>query len=117
MNETFIIVKFDIEGSHYWSDAPEAYAILRNKHRHIFHFNTQVPVTASRQVEFLGARRKLMNAMTESYGIEPCDFGGMSCEDLAEDLIAQVKILYNCGAVVEVSEDAFVGAKVRRLDD
>jgi len=117
MKETFIIVKFDLEGSHNWPNAPDEYAMLRNRHGHIFHFEVQIPVDASRQIEFLEARRKLMRAIIDSYGSEPCDFEGMSCEDLANVLISWVRVLYVCGAIAKVSEDAFVGAEVRRLDD
>lgn len=117
MSKTFIIVKFDLEGSHKWPDAPDKYALLRNRHGHIFHFEVRVPVTASRQIEFLDARRELKAAVEATYGYEPCDFYAMSCEDLAEYLIARVRALYDCGAIAKVYEDAFVGAEVRRLDD
>lgn len=116
MNETFIIVKWDLEGIHNWSDAPEEYAVLRNKHSHIFHFEVQILVTASRQVEFLAARRRLVKAVIDRYGPEPCDFGSMSCEDLANVLVSLGRDLYNCGTVVRVFEDVFVGSEVRRLD-
>ena len=74
MSETCIIVKFDLEGCHKWPDAPDKYALLRDRHGHIFHFEAKVPVTASRQIEFLDARRELIRATTASYGKEPCDF-------------------------------------------
>ncbi len=117
MSETSIIVKFDLEGSHCWPDAPNQYADLRSKHGHIFHFEAQIPITTSRQLEFLEIRRILMMVIVNSYGLEPCNFGDMSCEDLANVVIAYISHLYNCGAIVRVFEDAFVGAEVRRLDD
>ncbi len=113
MNKSFIIVKWDLEGTHYWPDAPNEYTILRSPHGHIFHFEVQIPVTTSRQIEFLAFRRRLMNA----YGTEPCDFESKSCEDLANHLIDYVRYSYNCGAIARVFEDAFVGAEVERLDD
>ncbi len=118
LNKLFIIVKFDLEGMHYWPDAPNEYAVLRSPHGHVFHFEAQIPVTASRQIEFLEARRRLMGAMKAFYGSEPCDFGSMSCEDLANALIDCVRSCcsYSCGVIARVFEDAFVGAEVQRLE-
>ncbi len=117
MSKTFIIVKFDLEGYHKWPDAPDKYALLRARHGHVFHFEVLIPVMASRQVEFLEARRKLMEAIKDDYGSEPCDFYAMSCEDLANTLLNYVDD-YGLGAIARVFEDAFVGAEVRRrLDD
>lgn len=113
MSETFIIVKFNIEGTHRWPNAPDKYAILRNRHGHIFRFEVQIPITTSRQIEFLEARRRLMRAIKDSYGHESCDFGGMSCEDLARIVITHVSGIYGCGAIARVFEDEFVGAEVR----
>jgi len=115
MNETFIVVKWDLGGTHNWPDAPIEYAVLRNKHGHIFHFEVQISVSASRQIEFLEARRRLMRATIAEYGPEPCDFRDKSCEDLANALIDCIGVIYGCGAIVRVFEDMFVGAEVRRL--
>lgn len=119
MSETFIIVKFDLEGSHNWPGAPSKYAVLRNKHSHIFHFEVQIPVAVSRQIEFLEARRALVEALKRFYGYERevCKFWSASCEDLANATIDCVGRVYGCGAIVRVFEDAFVGAEVRRLND
>lgn len=115
MNETFVVVKFDLEGSHYWPDAPVEYTILRIQHGHVFHFEVHIPENASRQIEFLEARRELRQALIDRYGYEPCLFGARSCEDLARWLIDFVEAFYHCGAIVRVMEDMFVGAEVRKL--
>lgn len=113
MNKSFIIVKWDLEGVHYWPDAPNEYVVLRERHGHIFHFEVQIPVSTSRQLEFLEVRRALMDATTYHYGGEPCDFRDSSCEDLASAILDFVEDIYGCDAVARVFEDLFVGAEVR----
>ena len=111
---TSIIVKFDIEGFHQWPDAPDEFRELRSKHGHVFHFECFIPVTeADRQLEFLKVRRELIAALKASYGKEPSDFRGMSCEMLADSLARTIQNKY--GAMpsrVIVMEDAFVGAEL-----
>lgn len=121
MRQTNIIVKFDIEGEHAWPEAPEEYRFLASRHRHIFHFEVHIPVTESRQLEFLDVRRELLATVKASYGyirserggLEPCDFRGMSCEQLAESVSRSVQNKYKVWPYkVIVMEDAFVGAEI-----
>lgn len=113
---TSIIVKFDLHGVHAWPDAPSEYHILAGRHAHIFHFEVSIPVSASRQIEFLEARTELIRIITNSYGSEPCDFRGMSCEQLAASVWRSVCNRYNLSPRrVAVYEDTFVGAELEDL--
>lgn len=110
---TNIIVKFDLEGEHAWPDPPAKYKFLASRHHHIFHFEAHIPIEESRQLEFLDVRRELMRIIKASYGAEPCDFRGMSCEDLAKSLWRSVINRYKIEpARVAVYEDCFVGSEV-----
>jgi hypothetical protein len=109
---TNIIVKFDLEGVHAWPDAPEVYTLLRARHAHIFNFDIRIPVTGSRQLEFLDVRRTLKQTVEKSYGKEPCDFRSMSCEQLIDSVVRMVKNIYGIAPdYVSVCEDRFVGAE------
>ena len=111
--QTNIIVKWDLEGTHCWPNAPDEFAILRSPHSHIFRFVVHIPVTNSRQLEFLKVRRKLVRAVKDEYGDIVCEFGNNSCEDLAYSLAGRVFDLYDVHpSRVAVFEDTFVGAEV-----
>lgn len=114
MYQKSIIVKFDLEGGHQWSGAPEEFRPLRSFHKHIFHFEAYIPVDdPNRQIEFLKARLELRKAVIASYGAEPCDFWHMSCEMLAESLARLIKNKYGVEPTrVVVMEDVFVGAEI-----
>lgn len=109
-----IIAKFDMEGFHQWPEAPDDFKELRSKHGHIFHFECFIPVTeANRQLEFLKVRRELIAALRASYGKEPSDFRGMSCEMLADSLARTINNKYGVlPTKVIVMEDVFVGAEL-----
>jgi hypothetical protein len=111
--KTNIIVKWDLEGEHAWPMAPVPYTFLGSRHRHLFYFEVHIPVLASRQLEFLEVRRDLMKIVKSSYGSEPCDFRGMSCEELAHSVYRSVENRYKVEPTkVVVMEDAFVGSEV-----
>lgn len=113
MMKTNIVVKFDLEGRHCWPDAPDMYRLLRSRHSHIFHFEVHIPVTESRQLEFLDVRRELIRVMLTSYGNEPCDFRGRSCEQLCLSVWRSVENVYKVTPdKVVVMEDSFVGSEV-----
>lgn len=117
-----LIVKFDLNGFHCWPEAPKKYGRLASPHGHIFHFEVVVPVTeATRQIEFLEMRERLMQAFRDSYMKDDkqqkgpklyCDFRGMSCEQLAESLARTCVNLYHVAPMKVVAmEDAFVGTE------
>ena len=115
-----------IEGTHCWSACPfDEVAYLRDPHRHVFHIKAYSIVSHSdRDVEFIMLKHKIHNHIVNKYGINPCmsyaksgqeirwdghfcEFGAMSCEMLAEELVIQFD-LSRC----EVSEDNENGAIV-----
>lgn len=88
-----IISKFTIPGFHYWPDAPDEYAYLRNQHRHLFYFKIEVEVNDSnREIEFIdfGTKVKTSIYRNQEYKIHKhmnshLDFRNKSCEQLCKD--------------------------------
>lgn len=102
-----IVVKFTVDGFHYWKDAPPERAYLANKHRHLFHIQVQLEVFhQDREVEF----HDLLDFCKSQ--VQPGDFGGRSCEMIAEELTVKLKDRYNRKTIVSVFEDNEVGAVV-----
>lgn len=100
-------------GFHYWEKAAEVLpkrAYLADRHRHLFHYYVEVPVTHDdRQVEFHELRDYCASLL-------PADgeFGGKSCETLATEMIVWVRKRWSHLAyvMVRVSEDDEAGATV-----
>ncbi len=116
--EKRVIVRFDVEGIHFWTQAPEEYAILRNEHGHIFHFEVQIEVgDSNREVEFLHARRQIMARIVGLFGAGSLthlsNFGSRSCEMIAEELGNNLIEIFKWSIrEVSVFEDQFVGGRV-----
>lgn len=125
MINTYIIIKFQIEGFHNFPAARELFpevGFLADRHRHIFHFECKKKVNHDdRDVEFILFKRLVMDYLIDSYGdirhIEEhtlpfyrhCEFGSMSCEMIARDLLEHFDLEF-----CSVSEDGENGAEVRR---
>jgi len=104
--KTEIIVTFQVEGFHFWKNAPDEVAFLRDNHRHIFHITAYKEVSHSdRDIEFILLKRE----MKKQFPYEPFQFGEMSCEMIASALV-KVFDLSAC----EVWEDKENGAIVRK---
>lgn len=103
-----VIVTLAVEGFHNWAECPlEEVAFLRDKHRHVFNVRAEKVVThADRQVEIILLKRQMTEWLSATYGT-PCQFGGRSCEQIAEHLLVAFA-LSSC----EVLEDNENGAKV-----
>lgn len=111
---TTIIVKLQLEGFHYWEDAPEPVEFLRDLHRHIFWFECHKQVSHDdRDIEIILFKRSVMEYLQEKYserdGINTLLFQGMSCEMIAKDLLLRFN-LSSC----TVLEDNENGATVSR---
>lgn len=111
-----VIAAFDIEGTHFWKEAPDAYKILGSNHGHIFHFEVKIEVQSSdREIEFLHLRQEVRLLLMGMYQTrsEPIIFGASSCEMIAVELEAHLRgrMKYNVHSV-KVMEDQFVGAEV-----
>lgn len=111
-----------VEGTHNWPDCPfDEVDYLRVPHRHVFHIKAYMPVTHSdRDVEFIMLKHLIRDYLVNKYGkfsnegmlrdmpyYTHCEFGAMSCEMIAEELIETFE-LSKC----EVSEDDENGAIV-----
>jgi len=128
--ESSITVKYNkvvfctvqIEGTHNWPTCPfDEVDYLRVPHRHVFHIKAYKPVTHSdRDVEFIMLKHLIRDYLVNKYGTfirhdevtsnvyyTHCEFGAMSCEMIAEELIEKFD-LSKC----EVNEDNENGAIV-----
>jgi hypothetical protein len=106
--KTYIFITTVFEGWHRWKDAPQAYAYLREWHRHLFHVKVWMGVSAlNRQIEFIEFKSQVNDLLSCWSGFE--NKFELSCEQLAEELM-----LHFNAAAVEVSEDGENGALLRR---
>lgn len=75
-----------VDGFHFYPEAPQEVAFLRNNHRHQFHIRTTFQVEDSnREIEIFMMQDKIRNFLEGKYG-SPCNFQNMSCEMIAQDI-------------------------------
>ena len=115
--QTNIVVKFVMEGFHYWKDAPKQVAFLRDNHRHLFHFRLEKKVDhADRDIEIILFGRQVKEYLIKRYGSKSSEdlsgsniywleFGPRSCEMIGEDLMRTFNL-----DVAEVLEDGENGS-------
>jgi hypothetical protein len=102
-----VIINLDVEGFHYWQNAPDSVDFLRSNHRHIFNIKGWYDVEdLDREVEIFLLQWEVSKYVKDKWG-EPAIFGGMSCEMIAMDLLER----FNFSAV-EVLEDYRGGGRV-----
>jgi hypothetical protein len=78
-----IVVTLQVEGFHYWINAPIKFEYLKSIHRHIFHIKATKKVSHNdRDIEIISFKREIYRYLLDMYG-NPCFFGNMSCEDIA----------------------------------
>jgi len=107
-----LIISFEVNGVHYWPNAPEEYKEFRMPHRHLFRFVVWVPVSGSRSSELFNVRKFLISTVLSLYPDYPSlnggtDFGPSSCEEIATKLKAAVG-----ASKVFVGEEYWLGAEV-----
>ena len=104
----YIWVTYQKEGIHRYPDAPKGVELLRNPHRHMFHFKVQIEVFHDdRDIEFILFKRELEGLYTD--GILQLDY--RSCEMMADDLADYIKVNYpGRHLIITVSEDGENGA-------
>ncbi len=113
-----VYAQFQVEGFHYWENAPENVAYLRNRHRHMFHYKVVITVKDhDREIEFITLKNECLNSLSDMYlknDDGSFEFGGKSCEMLAKDLIERLynHLNYKVALCVSVSEDGENGAEV-----
>lgn len=105
-----VITYNQIEGFHQYPDAPEFCKYLEARHRHLFVIRCRFDVTHNeREIEINEMQKRINDYLSLKYG-NPCDFGDMSCESIAEDLLR-----YYPGMIsAEVLEDGYGGASLTR---
>ena len=110
MLKTSIIVKNQIEGIHYYAQAPEEVAFLRHPHRHVFHVETEVEVFHhDRELEFIMVQRYLQKVLADM------DLNNvhLSCEMIAKNIVTAIRDKYgDRDTICKVFEDGENGAKV-----
>lgn len=107
---TSVIVKFDMDGFHYYPNAPQEVRFLQNPHRHTFAITAAFRVTdLNREIEIFIMRNKMQQFLSGQYG-NPCHFGSMSCEMIAAVLVD--KFMDYGLDYVEVWEEATGGARI-----
>lgn len=119
--QTSIGIRFEVEGFHNYPDASknhgELVKFLEQPHRHIFKFNCKKRVNHdNRDEEFILLRRKVKQYINLKFpvfesGCECYDFGSMSCEIIAKNILKQFDF-----DSVEVSEDGENYAIVEKVE-
>ena len=119
--QTSIGIRFEVEGFHNYPDASknhgELVKFLEQPHRHIFKFNCKKRVNHdNRDEEFILLRRKVKQYINRKFPVfesdcECYDFGSMSCEMIAKDILKQFDF-----DSVEVSEDGENYAIVEKVE-
>lgn len=100
-----------VEGFHFWLDAPKEVSFLRDKHRHVFHIRVEIEVNHDdRDVEFIMAKREVDQYMTDN----PIN-GPESCEMIARRIGENFDGHWSVVSVT-VSEDNENGATVEFED-
>ena len=82
-----VIIRIEIEGFHYYPNAPKVVDFLSSNHRHTFIIKCGYKVEdLNREKEIFIEREYIKEYLNEAYGI-PCQFGAMSCEMIASELL------------------------------
>lgn len=108
--KTYIEVKNQIDLVHRFADAPEQVAYLKNPHRHTFKISSRVQVFHNdREIEFYMLRDFISETLRKTAFCL-----GISCEQLAEFVIGEIKLKYGSHRriIVSVFEDGINGAVV-----
>lgn len=107
-----VICRTSVEGFHAWKNAPDEFDFLKHRHHHFFNICSQINVNHNdRDVEFIVMANKIKHYIESIYLINGyCEFGGMSCEDIADELMQAFPEMVSC----EVNEDGFGGAVITR---
>jgi hypothetical protein len=101
-----------VPGFHQYDGAPASVGFLAARHRHEFQvkFGLRV-VSDNREQEIFLCRQAVVEYLESAYG-SPCEFGGMSCEMLAADVLT-----WGAGSMgmvwCEVWEEQTGGARVQ----
>lgn len=85
--KTEVVIQISVEGFHNYPGAPEQVKFLSYNHRHTFIIKCAYQVTdLNREKEIFICRDEVLQYLYECYGV-PCDFGAMSCEMIAKEIL------------------------------
>lgn len=105
-----IVTSNSIIGFHCWPEAPEECSYLRARHRHVFEVRCWFDVQHNeRDIEINLQAEAIAAFFRRSFG-EPCEFGHLSCESIAERVLDAFSACSRC----EVLEDGYAGASLSK---
>lgn len=105
----YILTHNEIEGFHYYPNAPKECEFLAFKHRHIFVIDCSFEVSHNeREIEIITKQQEIEKTLKMQFG-SPCDFIDNSCESIAEWIINKFK-----ANSVTVKEDGYGGSTLTR---
>ena len=109
---TELVISFEVDGIHFWPNAPEQYKEFSHPHRHLFKVICWYPTGDSddlirREREFWELRQQTIAHLHDVFGREPIDFGPRSCEGISDFLKKEMGF-----SRVFCGEDWFLGATV-----
>lgn len=91
MMASSVIIQFTLEGFHNYPEAPDRVKFLSDRHRHSFEFKAAFNVSHdNREKEIFLERERVANQIVTKYSI-PCEFGSMSCEMIAREILLENK--------------------------
>lgn len=105
MLSRYITVKGQYEGFHWYENAPDEVAFLKNRHRHLFKWEACIEVFHDdRELEFFMVKNLILSQITAFTAI-PDNLG--SCEMQAERILVGLQNAYGTDRYywVSVSED------------
>lgn len=107
-----VICKITIEGFHNYPQPPKQVSFLSDIHRHQFEITFAYDVKhLNRDVEIFIQRDEVQDYLYEAYG-NPCQFGAMSCEHIANEILEFIEP--DGGVWVEVWEEKTGGARIEK---
>ena len=115
---TELVISFEIEGLHYWPNAPVGYKEFGRSHRHLFKVIGWYPTKSSndpnrREKELFELRNEAFEFLySRDYPVRKncIDFGPMSCEGIADLLLNSRELGFS---KVFVGEEYWLGALVQ----
>ncbi len=111
MLKKYVHCRVRIDALHCWENADSTVNYLSHKHRHNFDIRLKFPVTNNdREIEFIQMETRVRGYLATNYwndAFSIVDFGGRSCEDIAQELI---EIFGACACSVFEDEDG--GAEI-----
>ena len=98
----YVIIKTQFEGFHYWKDAPDHVAFLRDPHRHMFHVKIRMGVDGlDRDIEIISFKKHI-NSYIKTTLVETIAKEGWSCEMIADNIARHICAIYDNVDMLEV---------------